>query len=162
MATTGESRSSGTGSDPGRPIQDGLFTWPSEHPQLIASRCTACGELTFPRQDSCPACTSRQVEEKLLSTRGTLWTFTVQHFPPPSPPYVGPNDPATFEPLGVGYVELPEGIRVEGHLTENDVAKLSIGMAMELVVEPFAQDEDGQTLMKFAFRPVAGAAGVTQ
>lgn len=145
-----------------RPIQDGLFTWPSESPQLIASRCTACGELTFPRQDSCPACTSRQVEERLLSTRGTLWTFTVQHFPPPSPPYVGPADPATFVPLGVGYVELPEGIRVEGHLTENDVTKLAIGMPMQLVIEPFATDEDGGTLMKFAFSPVGDLAGERQ
>jgi len=137
-----------------RPIQEGLFTWPSDAPRLLASRCTACGELTFPRQQSCPACTGRSVEEVLLSTRGTLWTWTVQHFPPP-PPYAGPADPATFEPMAVGYVELPEGIRVEGHLTENDAAKLRIGMEMELVVVPFVQDEGGDTLMKFAFRPVA-------
>ena len=45
-----------------RPIQDGLFTWPSERPQLIASRCSNCGELTFPKQASCPACTSRNAE----------------------------------------------------------------------------------------------------
>lgn len=142
-----------------RPIQDGLFTWPSERPQLIAARCRRCSELTFPYQESCPACTSREVEEKLLSGRGTLWTWTVQHFPPPSPPYVGPADPADFEPLAVGYVEMPEGIRVEGHLTENDAAKLSIGMPMELVVVPFATAEDGQTLMKFAFAPAREATG---
>jgi uncharacterized OB-fold protein len=160
MANAGGIAVGGAGTQ--RPIQDGLFTWPSEQPQLIASRCTACGELTFPRQDSCPACTSRQVEEQLLSTRGTLWTFTVQHFPPPAPPYVGPTDPASFVPLGVGYVELPEGIRVEGHLTENDVSKLAIGMPMQLVIEPFAIDPDGSTLMKFAFEPASDGSGDSQ
>ena len=139
-----------------RPIQEGLFTWPSAAPQLIAARCAACRELTFPYQDSCPACTSRKVESVQLSREGTLWTYTVQHFPPPTPPYVGPADPASFQPLGVGYVELPEGIRVEGRLTENDAAKLSIGMKMELVVVPFVRDASGTTLLTFAFRPVGG------
>lgn len=137
-----------------RPIQDGLFTWPSDQPQLIASRCLSCGELTFPMQESCPACTSRSSEEVLLSRRGTLWTWTVQHFPSPSPPYIGPGTPDDFEPLAVGYVELPEGIRVEGHLTENDATALEIGMEMELVIEPFVRDDEGVELMKFAFRPV--------
>ena len=45
------------------PIQEGLYTWPSERPQLIASRCKACGEVTFPKQDSCPGCTGRNAEE---------------------------------------------------------------------------------------------------
>jgi hypothetical protein len=31
---------------------------------------------------------------------GPLWTYTVQSFPPKSPPYTG-----AFEPYGVGYVE---------------------------------------------------------
>ena len=89
-----------------RPIQDGLFTWPSDRPQLIASRCTNCGELTFPTQASCPACTSRNSEEVLLSRRGTLWTWTVQHFPSPSPPYVGDTDPETFEPFAKASAQL--------------------------------------------------------
>ena len=140
-----------------RPVQEGLFTWPSAAPQLIAARCSACREIVFPSQDSCPACTSRKVESVLLSREGTLWTFTVQHFPPPVPPYVGPADPATFQPLGIGYVELPEGIRVEGRLTEGDAAKLAIGMKMELVVVPFVRDASGTELLTFAFRPVDGA-----
>ncbi len=62
-------------------------------------------------------------------------------------------------PFGVGYVELPEGIRVEARLTENDPDELRIGMEMELVVEKFIDDEDGNELMTFAFRPVAQQEG---
>jgi uncharacterized OB-fold protein len=132
------------------PLADGLYTWPSESPQLIASRCAACGEVAFPKQASCPHCTSETVEEMLLSRRGTLWTWTIQGFPPP-PPYIG--DAADFEPFGVGYVELPEGIRVESRLTTADPDVLEIGMEMVLVIENFSRDDDGRDRMTFAFRP---------
>jgi uncharacterized OB-fold protein len=141
------------------PIQEGLFTWPSERPQLIASKCKACGEVTFPKQDSCPGCTGRNAEEILLGRRGKLWTWTVQHFPPPVPPFAGSADRERFVPFGVGYVELPEGIRVESRLTENDPERLEIGMDMELVIEKFIEDEKGNDLMTFAFRPVEGGKG---
>ncbi|MDJ0850509.1 MAG: OB-fold domain-containing protein [Myxococcota bacterium] len=146
-----------TSGEGGRPIHEGLFTWPSESPQLVASRCQECEEVTFPRQDSCPSCTGRSCEEVLLSRRGKLWTWTIQRFPPPVPPYIGPPHRDTFVPYGVGYVELPEGIRVEGRLTVNDPARLEIGMDMELVVEKFIDDEDGTALLTFAFQPVAEA-----
>ncbi len=133
-----------------RPLQEGLYTWPSARPQLIASKCKACGELTFPKQDSCPSCTERGAEEVLLSRRGKLWTWTVQHFPPPHP-YAG--DLENFVPFGVGYVELAEGLRVESRLTENDPERLRIGMEMEMVIEQFGEDGDGNQLVTFAFRP---------
>ena len=38
------------------PVAEGVFTWPADEPQLIGSRCTACGIVTFPAQDSCPRC----------------------------------------------------------------------------------------------------------
>ncbi len=73
------------------PIAEGVFTWPSESPQLIGSRCTACGIVTFPTQDSCPRCASTEMEEHLLPRTGRLWAWTTQEFPPPSPPYTGPT-----------------------------------------------------------------------
>jgi uncharacterized OB-fold protein len=135
------------------PIAEGLFTWPSAAPQLIASRCQSCGEVAFPKQSGCPNCAGDSTEEVLLAGRGKLWTWTIQHFPPPHP-YAGDLD--AFVPFGVGYVELPEGIRVEGRLTESDPEKLAIGMDMELVVEKFAEGEDGAERMSFAFQPVGG------
>jgi len=135
------------------PIEQGLFT-DTAPPQLIASKCGSCGEFCFPRQTSCPACTADGCQETLLSPRGVLWTWTIQRFPPTAPPYIGCVDRETYVPFGVGYVELPDGIRIEARLTENDPAKLEIGMEMELVLEPFVTDGDGNERMTFAFRPV--------
>jgi uncharacterized protein len=135
------------------PLAADVFTWPSDEPRLIGSRCTACGAVAFPRQASCSRCTGEAMEDTLLDRRGTLWTWTIQGFPPPVPPYVGPVGDR-FEPFGVGYVELPGQVKVETRLTESDPAKLRIGMAMELVIVPITTDDAGNEVVTFAFRPV--------
>src|SRR5713226_5027724 len=121
----------------GRPaVAEGLFTWPSDDPHLLGAKCQACGVVTFPGQGVCPRCTSSDMGVVELATRGTLWTWTVQGFPPKSPPY-HPDEAKAFQPYGVGYVELPDQVRVEARLTETDPDRLRIGMTMELVIVPF-------------------------
>lgn len=129
------------------PVAEGLFTIAAGLPRLIGSQCARCGVVTFPKQASCPKCTSLEVTDRLLARRGTLWSWTIQCFPPKSPPYAG--DPDTFEPFGVGYVELPGEVRVEARLTEADPGRLRIGMPMELTLIP--APGGGTT---YAFQPV--------
>ena len=136
------------------PIAEGLFTWPSPAPQLIGGQCSACKAVHFPKQDNCQACAGREVVALPLSRRGKLWTWTIQNFVQPIPPYTGPVE--GFKPFGVGYVELPDGLVVEGRLTVNDPAMLKIGMDMELVLEPFRIDAQGNEVLNYAFAPVAG------
>ena len=135
------------------PVAAGVFTWPSDEPRLIGSRCAVCAIVTFPAQDSCPRCASTEMSEQLLSRRGRLWAWTTQDFPPP-PPYSGVSG-KDFTPYGIGYVELPGEVRVETRLTEHDPERLRIGMEMELVVVPFRSDDDGNEVVTFAFQPVA-------
>jgi uncharacterized OB-fold protein len=135
------------------PVAAGIFTWPSDEPQLIGSRCKACGIITFPSQDSCPRCARPEMAEHLLSRRGRLWAWTTQSFQPPSPPYAGPRGEA-FAPFGVGYVELPGEVKVETRLTETDPERLAPGTEMELVLVPFRTDDQGNEVVTFAFRPV--------
>ncbi len=130
----------------------GVFTWPADEPQLIGGRCTACGALTFPTQPSCARCGSVEVEEHLLPTQGTLWTFTTQEFLPKEP-YAGGETVETFKPFGVGLVQLGDEVRVEARLTESDPTKLHIGMKVQLVIVPFRRDPDGTEIMTFAFEP---------
>ena len=133
------------------PVIEGLFTLDPEEPKLIGSRCTSCGTYYFPKTISCsnPDCNEKKVEEALLSRRGKLWSFTVQHYPPP-PPFKAQEPFVTF---GIGVVELPEEIRVAGILTESDPEKLKIGMELELLLEK-AYEEDGKEVVTWKFRPV--------
>jgi len=133
-------------------VAEDLFT---HEPRLIGSECRECGIVAFPRQESCPRCTSLDVHERLLAQRGTLWSWTIQCFPPKSPPYAV-DDPDAFVPYGVGYVELPGEVRVEARLTVADPGRLQIGMPMELTLIP-APGREG--VVTFAFAPVDGDAG---
>jgi uncharacterized OB-fold protein len=117
------------------PVAEGLFTDDGGEPRLIGSRCGSCGAVAFPRQASCPRCTSLDVHEHLLQRRGTLWSWTIQCFAPKSPPYAV-DDPNGFRPYGVGYVELVGEVRVEARLTEDDPDRLRIGMPMQLTLIP--------------------------
>jgi uncharacterized OB-fold protein len=133
-----------------RPVAEGLFVDAAGEVRLIGSQCDECGVVTFPTQTSCPRCTSLRVRERLLARQGTLWSWTVQRFPPKSPPYAVP-DPDAFEPYGVGYVELPGEVRVEARLTVAGPEQLRIGMLMTLTLIPAPGGEDG--VVTYAFAP---------
>ena len=82
----------------------------------------------------------RPLDDVELSTRGTLWSFTDNRYAPP-PPYPA-REP--FEPYGVAAVELPaEQMVVLGQIASGtDIATLTVGTEMELVVEPLYEDAD--------------------
>ncbi len=140
------------------PIAEGLFTWPSDESRLIASACPACDLVVFPAQTHCPGCGGGDVAEQLLEPRGTLYTWTTQSFPPVAPPYVGNTDPATFEPFGMGWVQVSEHLMIESRLTESDPERLEFGMPVELVLIPLRTDEEGNEVVSFAFAPTAASS----
>ena len=135
-------------------VQDTVLTGIPGEPRLIGGKCPDCGNVVFPMQKDCPKCTGDQIEKVELSTKGVLWTWTIQGFPPKSPPQIGKTDPENFEAYGVGYVELPGEVKVETRLTENDPTRLRVGMEMELTVVPLAIDEEGNEVVTFAFQPI--------
>ncbi|NHN39219.1 DNA-binding protein [Pseudomaricurvus alcaniphilus] len=135
------------------PIHKGLFTWPSSRPQLLGSRCKQCGETAFPAQVDCRSCSGRDTEVVELGDRGTLWTWTIQTFMPKQP-YHSDETEASFRPYGVGYVEMPGGVRVEARLEPSTREQLAIGMPMQLNIVPFRTDASGNQIMTFSFSAV--------
>jgi uncharacterized OB-fold protein len=123
------------------PVHEGLFA----DGRLHGGRCTACERHHFPAASRCPYCGAADVTEVALSDRGTLWAWTAVTAPPPG--YRGEV------PFGFGVVELPEGIRVITRLTEADPARLAFAMPMRLVVDPLHTDDDGRTVVTYAFAP---------
>jgi uncharacterized OB-fold protein len=135
-------------------VRDQLWRDVAGGPELMGSRCRACGELFFPRAAGCTRCCGSELECHVLGSSGTLWSWTVQAFLP-KPPYDSGETEATFRPYGVGYVQMPEGIKVESRLTEADPRQLRIGMPMRLVLLPYRKLADGADVLTFAFAPEA-------
>lgn len=118
---------------------------------LRGSRCAQCAEVFFPAATLCTRCGARQLHDVDLGGSGTLWSWTIQAFAPKRP-YDGDGTDG-FVPYGVGYVELPSGLKVESRLTVADPGRLSIGMPMRLVLERYGHGADGSPLLTYAFGP---------
>ncbi|MEE8331015.1 MAG: Zn-ribbon domain-containing OB-fold protein [Acidimicrobiia bacterium] len=110
---------------------------------LVGSRCGNCGAHFFPVRAACAGCLHDSLETVRFSRAATLYTFSV----------VRQSTPEFEVPYALGYVDLPEGVRIMTQLTGRDPEDYELGMEMELVVEPFGEDEDGTELVGFRFRP---------
>lgn len=136
------------------PAVPGFFTMPPEEPHLIGTICHTCGDYFFPRVDVCrnPYCSkTKPVEDVLLSRRGKLHSFTINHYPPPIF-----HLPDPFVPYANGTIELPEGIRVTSMIgTGFDQDSLKIGMEMEMIVDTLYVDNEGNDVVSWRFLPVS-------
>jgi uncharacterized OB-fold protein len=128
-----------------RAIKAGLFVDGPEGPRLIVGRCASCTRPSFPLSVVCPYCGSDGVAETKLGPSGRLWLYTAVRSRPPG--YTG------AVPYGFGIVDLDGGLRVISRLTEAEPDRLRPGMAMRLVLEPIAEDDDGTRVVSFAFAP---------
>jgi hypothetical protein len=125
------------------PLIEGLFTWPSDEPRIIAYKCKSCGAMAFPKVPFCPNPECEKVpgnmEETPLSRRGTLYNYTRQIYSPPPPFKKEPSGP-----YGIGMVDFPEGLRVLGMITRTE--DLVIGMEVETTVGKLYEDEENEYL----------------
>ncbi len=131
-----------------RPIADGIWT-DEQPPRLIGGRDRATGRIVFPMPNGGEA---ERFDPVPLLREGTIWSWTVQRFPPKPPPYAGPEP---FEPFALAYVELPGEVIVESRLTGFDFDGLACGLPVRLTIIPFVETADGTMLTTYAFEPAA-------
>lgn len=116
---------------------------------LVGQHCRVCGKVAFPHKRVCPSCFGEALEDQPLSSTGVLHTFTCTHVGAPHLP----------TPYLLGFVDLPEGIRLLSLLTECDPWEevLTVGMSMEMVIRPLMTDPSGEELHTFKFRPASAS-----
>ncbi len=139
------------------PAIEGWFTT-SEPYTLIGARCGACGTYVFPpRSGACPTpgCEGAELAPTELSRRGTVWSYTENHYAPP-PPFVA-ADP--FEPYALAAVQLEaEGLVILGQVARGVMAAdLSIGMEVEVDLQVLYRDDEGVDHWIWTWAPVAPA-----
>jgi uncharacterized OB-fold protein len=136
-----------------RPAISGWFTLDEEDPRLLGTRCGACGSYFFPKETfRCrnPRCQSDDLGEVELSSRGTIWSYTVNHYPPP-PPALSPEP---FRPYAIAAVELSEErIVILGQVPHGSESDLALGASADLVVDTLYEDDEAEYLV-WKWRPV--------
>ena len=114
--------------------------------RLKGSKCAACGEVFYPRRIVCAKCLHEGCDDVFLSTDGTLFTWTWVHLP------LFAKTDSTVSAYGVGQVDLPEGPRIQAIL-QGEPNDFSIGMRMTLDVETLRQDDEGNDVVIYRFKP---------
>ena len=125
------------------PIRDDTFVEGPKGGTLLASKCKSCGQVFFPKPNVCFSCFGDDMEELALSRRGKLYTYTIGRMPS-----------MHFEPpYAIGYINMPEGVRVFAPLKMLKDKPFSVGMDMEVVIETLWQEDDKEVI-GYRFRPV--------
>ena len=110
--------------------------------QILAYKCRNCGTTNYPFRMRCKSCKANEVfgfDPEPLPVQGRLLTFTHVH-----------NLPAEYEVerLGLGIVELENGVRVTGQLEVDEPA-----LGMDVVGEVSAvRHETYEDFYGFVFR----------
>lgn len=130
------------------PFKEGLFEEVAGKPTLVGCKCKQCGQIFFPSKSACLSCLSPDVESLNLSSHGKLYTFTTvyfgsEHF---KPPYT------------VGWIQLPEGIRVFSQIRGWQEHPLKIDMDMQMSIEKLWEDGEKE-VMGYVFRPGSTVSG---
>jgi uncharacterized OB-fold protein len=103
-------------------------------PYLQGGICRSCGHVVLGERTLCPECWSEHsITLTPIGRSGRLYTRTTIH--------ALPN--GFDEPYTVGYVDLPEGLRVFAHL-ERGVGAPAIGDMVELTFAPLRKDKNGR------------------
>lgn len=112
--------------------------------RLLGSECKSCGQRVFPPSAVCPSCMSEDMMPLPLSREGTLYTYSVLH--------VGAR--GWDAPYMVGYVDLPEGVRVFTHLIDMEPGDLKCDMRVSLRITQPVVNTQGREVLRFKFGPV--------
>ena len=112
--------------------------------RLHGSKCAHCGVVAFPPHPMCPSCGAERGQDTVeLSGVGTLYTFCEIH--------IAPKGFAT--PYAVGYVDLPEGVRLFGQI-DAKASELKIGQQVAVTLGPVRADAGG-AVISYKFKALA-------
>jgi len=125
----------------------GAFEIEDDHPYLVGTKCSKCGAAFFPPRFICTYClTDEGVQKARLGNKGTLYSYTI----------INVASKEFNPPYAFGFVILePEKIRIPSVLTGFDLEEeLKSGTKMEMVIERLRNDEHGNEIVSYKFRPV--------
>ena len=135
---------------------DGTYLALGEPPSILGTTCTSCGLTTWGKRQTCENCGATEVRAVTLGNKGTIWSYTVQRYPPSDPYKLGSAKREDWVPRVVGWVELPEGVRVLSIVENCRPEDARIGMEVEMFVDRGWLNDNGNEEMVLKCRPRVG------
>lgn len=130
------------------PLRPGMFKMPrtiNGKPRIYGQRCTTCGEVFSSNRTYCANCHNETLERTMFGTSGEVSTFTIVH--------QQLRGALVEVPYVIARVRLPEGVGVQTILTDVEPEDVKIGMPVEICLRQLMEDDDGNPVVNFFFRP---------
>ncbi|MCD4535115.1 OB-fold domain-containing protein [Nocardioides sp. cx-169] len=104
--------------------RDSQFFWDGTAAgELRVQTCNACGVLRFPPGPACPDCGVLDRGHVVATGDGTVFSYVVHRHPPV---------PGKELPIVIALVDLDEGVRMVGEVTDVPPEEMEIGMRLRV------------------------------
>lgn len=104
--------------------RDSAYFWEgTSQGELRIQKCNACGALRHPPGPACPDCGALDRGHVVASGRGTVYSYIVHRHPPV---------PGKELPIVIALIDLDEGVRMVGEVSDVADDEIEIGMALQV------------------------------
>ncbi|MFO7792705.1 MAG: Zn-ribbon domain-containing OB-fold protein [Candidatus Saliniplasma sp.] len=116
----------------------------------VGVQCKNCSRVYFPPREICPHCRREsfgRMEEKELSGKGKIITYTRVHEPHP--------EFKMLTPYIMAIIEMEEDVRLTGHLVDIDYEDVEPGMEVEVTMRRLGEESpEGIIYYGYKLKPV--------
>jgi uncharacterized OB-fold protein len=109
----------------------------------LGIECLDCGIKNFPKSEYCVKCSSNNLKEYRIATKGRLLYFTQVT--------QTAEEMMVYAPYVIGLIELEDSIRVTGQIVDCNLDEVKEGMEVRMVFRILARDGD-EGLIRYGFK----------
>jgi uncharacterized OB-fold protein len=113
--------------------------------KLMAGKCNNCGKIHLPPRPLCDNCYHQTFTWTQVPNKGTLLTYTVIH--------VAPEQFQHLAPYAVGIIQLENGAKLPGMITNVPHDQLKIGMNLTVDFTTCENTQPWPQWPRYCFKP---------
>lgn len=114
--------------------------------KLMAGKCSKCGKIHLPPRPLCDNCYSQTFKWVTVPAKGKLLTYTVIH--------IAPQQFQDIAPYAIGIIQLENGAKLPGMITDTPHDQLQVGMDLTLDFTTCDNNQTWPQWPRYCFKPV--------
>jgi uncharacterized OB-fold protein len=113
--------------------------------KLMAGKCQQCGKIHLPPRPLCDNCFSQKFTWATVPNKGKLLTYTIIH--------IAPQQFQHLAPYAVGIIQLENGTKLPGIITDATQEQLRIGMDLTIAFNVCENAQPWPKWPRYCFKP---------
>jgi uncharacterized OB-fold protein len=113
--------------------------------KLMAGKCKKCGKIHLPPRPLCDNCYNQEFTWVTVTNRGKLLTYTIIH--------IAPHQFQNASPYAIGIIQLENGNKLPGMITDIPHDQLQIGMDLTLHFTTCESTQTWPQWPRYCFKP---------